>query len=307
MNQPLISIITPSYNRTGMIETAIKSVLDQDYRQFEHIIIDGGSTDGTLDVIKKYSHLRVVIEPDQGMYDALNKGLSLATGEIIGFLNTDDFYAPCIFTQIALKFSEGTVDAVAGLAGIAQHSADVAHEKVLYRPGQGEYLIRHTILEPPIFNAYFFSRSVFNKIDGFDTRYKIAADRDFMLRFALSNFNTVIVDFPVYYYLQHSGSMTIGYTEAKFRKIVDEHLLLSKSYIETRSKFPRLLIKSLVEMRTRDTIRVCAHCLRQKEFSGAWFYLKEGFRYNPLWLIRFLKHAIVHPIRQKKGLPYKSP
>jgi len=163
------------------------------------------------------------------------------------------------------------------------------------------------VLEPPIFNAYFFSKGVFQEIGVFDTRYKIAADRDFMLRFALCNFNTIIVDFPVYYYLHHSDSMTFDYTEDKFRKIIDEHLLLSKYYIDVRHKFPRQLIKSLVELRTRETIRACAHCLRQKELRGVFFYLKEGFRYNPFWLLRFLKHALIHPIRQKKGLPYKSP
>ena len=114
---PKVSIITPSYNRAGMIETAIQSVLSQNYPEVEHIIMDGGSTDGTLEVLKKYPHLRVVSEPDQGMYDALNKGLNLAHGEIIGFLNTDDFYAPGVFAKIALQFSEKTVDAVAGLAG----------------------------------------------------------------------------------------------------------------------------------------------------------------------------------------------
>lgn len=302
-----ISVITPSYNRVGMIETAIQSVLYQNFSEVEHIIMDGGSTDGTLEVLKKYPYLRVVSEPDLGMYDALNKGLNLATGEIIGFLNTDDFYAPRIFAQIVLHFSEENVDAVAGLAGIVQHPTDFADDIVMFHPGQSDDLIRHTVLESPIFNAYFFSKRVFQKIGAFDTCYAIAADRDFMLRFVLGNFNIIIVDLPVYYYLRHSGSMTFDYTAAKFRKIVGEHLLLSKSYIEAHTKYPRQLVKSLVELRTRETIRECAHCLRQKDFCGAWFYLVEGIRYNPFWLIRFVKHAIVHPIRQKIGLPYKSP
>jgi glycosyltransferase involved in cell wall biosynthesis len=307
MNRPLISVITPSYNRAGMIATAIQSVLDQNYPQVEHIIIDGGSTDGTLDVLKKYPHLRVLSEPDLGMYDALNKGLGLSTGKIIGFLNSDDVYASGIFASIALAFSDENVDAVAGLAGITQNTTDMTHDSVMCRPGMGEDLIRHTVLEQPIFNAYFFSKGVFQRIGAFDKRYKIAADRDFMLRFVLGNFNTIIVDYPVYYYLRHSGSMTIDYTEAKLKKMVDEHLFLSKTFIEARSKFPEQLVESLVEMRTRDTVRVCAHCFRQKKFNEAWFYLVEGFRYNPFWFIRFLKHALIHPIRLTIGLPYKSP
>jgi glycosyltransferase involved in cell wall biosynthesis len=303
----LFSIITPSYNRAGMIETAIQSVLDQNYPQIEHIIIDGGSTDGTLEVLKGYPHLRIISEPDQGMYDALNKGLNLTTGEVIGFLNTDDFYAPDVFAKIALQFSEKSVDAVAGLAGVVEHPTDMAHPIMVYRTAQGEDRIRDTVLGSPIFNAYFFTKPVFQNIGGFDTRYKIAADRDFMLRFMLRDLNTTIVDYPVYYYLQHADSMTFDYNETKFRNMVDDHLLLSKSYLEAQSILPRSLAKSLVELRTRDTIRVCAHCLRKREFSGAWFYCKQGVHHNPSWLFRFIKHAIVHPIRQELGLPYQTP
>jgi glycosyltransferase involved in cell wall biosynthesis len=304
---PRITVITPSLNRVGMIETAIQSVVDQNYPDVEHIIMDGGSTDGTLDVLKKYPDLRIVSEPDVSMYNALNKGLGLATGEIIGFLNTDDFYAPDVFAQIALNFSKDNVDAVAGLAGIIQQSADIAYNMVVLHPGQGEDLIRHTVLESPIFNAYFFSKRILQKIGPFDTCYKIASDRDFMLRFSLGNFNTILLDQPVYYYLQHPGSMTTDYTETKFREIVDEHLLLSKSYLEAHSKYPSQLVKSMMELRTRETIRECAHCIRQKQFNKAWIYLIEGFRYNPFWLIRFIKHSIVHPIRQEMSLPYRSP
>jgi glycosyltransferase involved in cell wall biosynthesis len=304
---PRISIVTPSYNRGGMIETAIQSVVDQNYPEVDHIIIDGGSTDGTLDVLKKYSHLRVVSEPDQGMYDALNKGLSLAGGEIIGFLNTDDYYAPNVFNKIALQFTEKPVDVVAGLAGVVEHPTDAAHPTRIYRPAQGEDRIRDTVLEPPIFNAYFFDKAVFQKIGGFDTRYKIAADRDFILRFMLGDFRTTIVDYPVYYYLHHPGSLTFDYTEDKYRNMADEHLMLSRSYLETQLRYPKSLAKSLMELRTRETIRVCAHCLRRREFKGAWLYLKQGARGNPSWLFRFIKHAIVHPIRQEIGLPYRTP
>ena len=78
MKEYTISIITPSFNRCGMITQAIESVLAQNYPHFEHIIVDGGSTDGTLDILSKYSHLKIISEPDKGMYDALNKGLNIA-------------------------------------------------------------------------------------------------------------------------------------------------------------------------------------------------------------------------------------
>ena len=99
MNQPLISIITPSYNRAEMIREAVESILVQDYPSMEHIIIDGGSTDGTLSILKQYPPLKIRTEPDNGIYDALNKGLGIANGEIIGFLNTDDFYTQDTFNN----------------------------------------------------------------------------------------------------------------------------------------------------------------------------------------------------------------
>ncbi|MDX2476604.1 MAG: glycosyltransferase, partial [Gammaproteobacteria bacterium] len=90
-----ISVITVVFNAVETIEDTIKSVIDQDYDDIEHIIIDGGSTDGTLDVVNCYKdHLaKVVSEPDNGIYDAMNKGIALASGNIIGFLNADDLYA----------------------------------------------------------------------------------------------------------------------------------------------------------------------------------------------------------------------
>src|SRR5258708_17772127 len=96
-----ISIITPSYNQGRFIEDAIQAVLAQDYPDFEHIIVDNCSSDNTLEILRKYPHLKWVSEPDEGQSDALNKGFGLSGGEVLGWLNCDDFYLPGAFHAAA--------------------------------------------------------------------------------------------------------------------------------------------------------------------------------------------------------------
>lgn len=100
---PKISIITPSFNQAEFLEDAIKSILTQEYPNLEYIIIDGGSTDGSIEIIKKYAHHLCFwcSEPDKGQYDALNKGFSYATGEIMGWLNSDDMQLPWTLKTVA--------------------------------------------------------------------------------------------------------------------------------------------------------------------------------------------------------------
>jgi glycosyltransferase involved in cell wall biosynthesis len=101
---PKISIVTPSLNQGKYIEDCIQSVLNQNYPNFEHIIIDGGSTDGTIEILKKYPHLKWISEPDEGQSDAINKGFRISTGDIIAWLNSDDYYCENIFYKIAKIF-----------------------------------------------------------------------------------------------------------------------------------------------------------------------------------------------------------
>lgn len=101
---PKISIVTPSYNSAKFIEDCIQSVLYQNYPNFEHIICDGGSTDGTVKILEKYPHLKWISEPDNGQTDAINKGLKVVTGDIIAYLNSDDMYCREVFETVAKYF-----------------------------------------------------------------------------------------------------------------------------------------------------------------------------------------------------------
>ena len=115
-----ITIITVAYNSAKTIRDTIESVLSQTYNDFEYIIVDGNSKDNTIDIVKGYedrfnNRLRWISEPDKGLYDAMNKGISMATGDIIGIINSDDFYhRNDIFEQVVSAFSDKQVDAIYG-------------------------------------------------------------------------------------------------------------------------------------------------------------------------------------------------
>ena len=118
-----ISIITPSFNQGEYIEQTILSVLNQSYKNFEHIICDGGSTDGTVDILKKYKHLVWVSEKDAGQSDALNKALSICTGDIIGWINSDDYYhSDDIFEYVTSKFTPQTNWVIGGTSKLRNHT-----------------------------------------------------------------------------------------------------------------------------------------------------------------------------------------
>ncbi len=118
------SIITPTFNRRDMLAEALDSVARQDWPEIEHIVVDGGSTDGTLDLIAGHPELRLIGGPDQGVYDALNKGIAAATGDIVCFLNSDDMFEPGAFSAAAAGFANAPdCDSVCGAARLSRRSA----------------------------------------------------------------------------------------------------------------------------------------------------------------------------------------
>lgn len=173
-----ISIITVCYNRAETIERAIRSVINQDYEDLEYIMIDGGSTDGTVDIIRKYEGdiAYWVSEKDDGIYEAMNKGLSRATGEIVAFLNSDDWYEENILSEVAQKFEDKEVRILCG--DVYCHHDGVVSRYCVNKEAEEEIRFRMIYWQP----AMFVRKELFELYGGFDTRYRIAADYDWMLR-----------------------------------------------------------------------------------------------------------------------------
>lgn len=179
-----ISVITAVFNRVDTINHVLASMRAQTWTQIEHIVIDGVSTDGTLQVLEENrDQLAVLVsEPDSGIYDALNKGLSLASGEILGLMHSDDFYADeRVLERVAMVFTDPTVDAVYGdLDYVAKDNSS----RIIRRWRSGVYNYNKLAWGwMPPHPTLFLRRRVIDEWGVFDTDFRIAADYDAILRY----------------------------------------------------------------------------------------------------------------------------
>ncbi len=187
-----VSIITSCYNREATIRDCIESVLAQDYPNIEYIIIDGASTDGSLQIVNEYQGRvsKIISEPDRGMYEAINKGLKLATGDVIGLMHSDDFfYDTHVVTDIVNQFKESGADFLYG-DGLFVNAENT--DKVVRDWIGGDYRlwkVRHGWL--PLHPTCYIKRSLIEKKGLYNETYKIAADSDFLLRYLIGGDATV--------------------------------------------------------------------------------------------------------------------
>jgi glycosyltransferase len=179
-----VSIITAVFNRRDTIEDALDAVSRQDYAGIEHIVVDGASQDGTVEVLeRRRSGIAVLVsERDDGIYDALNKGIGLATGDVIGFLHADDLFADVrVVSRVAAAFADPSVEAV---YGDLDYVSRIDAQRVIRRWRAGTYSPRRLAWGwMPPHPTFYVRRSVYERLGGFDTRHRIAADYDCILRF----------------------------------------------------------------------------------------------------------------------------
>ncbi len=300
MNEPLISIITPCLNRSGFIREAIESVLNQDYPDFEHIIMDGGSTDGSLDILHSYSHLRVVSEPDQGMYDAINKGIRLARGEIIGLLNTDDLYAEGCFNAVAAAFEQNpeTLAVVGGITTFkdSRKGPLVVNSVPTIEP---EELWMRLIEGHPVTNAWFFRRVLFEQVGLFDDQYRYSADRFFLIHLTLDGgVRPVPIHRVLYHYRQHSGSATITTLDSRSpqhgalrMKTLEEDIRGLEAFLD-RPVLPAEIRQRMRHDHSVRCYRLAATAFYHRKFSLASGTIRRGLQQNPQLPFIFVKMAV---------------
>lgn len=300
MSRPRISIITPCLNRAQFIRQAIESVLAQEYPYFEHIVMDGGSTDGTLAILREYPHLRFYSESDHGMYDAINKGIGLAEGEIVGLLNSDDLYAPDSLALVAESFARHP--GAQAVVGGAEVFLDESGQRRVIRSTptiQADEFWFRVVVGSPVSNAWFFRRELFREVGGFDTSYRYVADREFLIRLGLFGVRPVSIPRTLYLYRCHPGSATVTSLDSRSpergllrRKVLSENIRMLESFLNQRALLPSVRFH-LRYAHSEQCYKLAATALYHRCWKEAGYAIKQGWRYEPVWPLLFLKLLFV--------------
>jgi glycosyltransferase involved in cell wall biosynthesis len=234
MNYPKITIITPTYNQSGFIQETIDSVINQNYPNLEYIVIDGGSTDDTLDILKhNSSQIKWFSEKDRGQTNAINKGLKLATGDIIAYLNSDDILLPGAFETVAEYFQKHpTCQWVTGYAHIIDENGHKTRSQIsLYKNiwlqirSLSTLLITNYISQP----STFWRKSLQDEIGEFNESLKFVMDYDYWIRMA-SRYPLGLIRKPLSCFRTHPSSKM----RSKEQLGSDEEAIMISQYTRSR-------------------------------------------------------------------------
>jgi glycosyltransferase involved in cell wall biosynthesis len=265
-----ISIVTPTFNGMATLRETIQSVLSQDYKNWEHIVIDGGSTDGTLDLLRSYPHLHWISEKDRGHYHAMNKGIDRASGEVVAILNADDCYRNGTLSKVAAAFAEnpewdglfGDVVYVDGENREIFRREEAGYDYDVLRFGSVCYVIHPTL---------FVKKSVYQRIGTYRyDKFLNCCDVDFILRLGKSGCH-----------IGHIPQLLVNYRMHQFGQSADrrvaensrrEHLAVRMEY-----GFPGGLTGKFLELfaRVKRQLQKLFYRGKLDLVSGKWFLRKH--------------------------------
>jgi glycosyltransferase involved in cell wall biosynthesis len=231
--RPAISILTPCLNGAAFVAEMAESVRGQAGVAIEHLVMDGGSSDGTLEILARFPHLGIVREADHGSHDAMNRGLARVQGDIVGFLNTDDRYAPGVLAEVARRFAAAPALDTLLVRSCVLGRRGAGWEVTAWHPlCRGDGLALDDLMYGiPCINARFFRRSVFERVGRFSLEFDFAADRHFLLRLALAGARGAVLDRLGYYYRSHAASRTLSGAARRAAEIGLEHIGIARSLL----------------------------------------------------------------------------
>ena len=244
-----ISVITPCLNSRKYIEHSIQSVLDQHFFDLEHIIVDGGSVDGTVDILRKYPHLKWISEPDDGQSDAMNKGFDLSTGDIIVYLNADDYFLPKAFETVIRQFEKGAVFVVGNVLILYEDRPTRLNDPNTDLEDMLKWWEKDAFCCNPV--GYFYRREVQEKIGGFNINNHYSMDYEFLLESA-HNFKLTKIDATLGVYRRFKGTKTydsmanfdhVFHFECANRFVRD----FDENYIKSHKKYRNRYVKRAID------------------------------------------------------------
>lgn len=242
-----VSIITVTYNSAKFLEECICSVRNQDYNDIEHIIIDGGSLDDTLEIIKKHEsrNIKWISEKDSGMYDALNKGMKLATGDIIGALNSDDVFAASnVVSEIVKCFKHSRVDSVYG--DIVYVSQSNTKKVIRYWEGFSYSRDRFRYGWMPAHPSFYIRKELVDELGSYESHYYTAADYEFMLRY-LYHYRISAQYIPKLIVKMRVGGASNRTLSARLRANRRDYLAMKKNHVPM--PFIASILKLIIKVR----------------------------------------------------------
>ncbi len=280
MSTPTFSVITPSFNQAGYIEGCIRSVLAQETDDFEHLIFDNCSTDGTLEIIAKYPHVRCVSEPDRGQSHAINKGFAAARGRIICWLNSDDEYTPGAFAVARRELLEN------GRSVIFGNAREIFYDGSTERLQRARFARREDLLRwwdksvSMLQPAVFFNRDVYQKIGGLREDLHIVLDLEYWWRMS-AHFPFHFVDevLAVQHRQPDSKTMKLVYRMYREKQAVFGELRREAEGFSVRTAFAA---RAGLAWRFLQLGQTAAATDRE----AALFFLGQSLRENPAQVVR---------------------
>lgn len=293
--EPLVSIVTPVLNRRETLSACLRAVEQQTYPRIEHVVVDGGSTDGTVELLQTQGErIRWISESDSGMYNAINKGLEMTTGEVVGYLNSDDLYLP-YSVEAAVEALERGSDLIYGDLGVLSlDKQPTGFYPQFYRDFDLNYYTHFATLGQP---TVFWTRQLLQRLGGFDETYRLLGDCEYWLRAAVQGARIKHLKEILAVQVEHAGTLRATNPDrlrSEFERLRTRYAPEAGPPRGARLEHPRRSFR----WRIQQTAFVLSGALRRgKRWPRFLSYLRlSGVAVKPLGLLWYLLPVSIRPV-----------